>query len=608
MVNLPWFFVMNDCDYVVLAIMRNSGNSADPMTRFSDHPIIRSLDHRISRSSRYWLWLVLFMLLLARTVSAQSKPAADLIITNAKIWTVDKTRPQAESLAVLRDRIVAVGSAAEVDAWHGPQTKISDAQGKLLLPGFNDAHVHFVDGGDHLQAVQLKDADSPEEFARRIGQRAKTTPKGEWIIGGDWDEQRWSPPNLPAKELVDPVTPNTPVWVNRYDGHESLANSVTLRLANITAKTPDPPGGQIVRDAQGNPTGVLRDAAQDLVFKIMPPMSHAHRLRAIRQALEHAASLGVTSIQDMNPPYADVAAYAELQEQGALTLRIYVAPMETNWKDQAKIGLRHAQGTPFLRMGAVKGYADGSLGSETAYFFDSYTDAPNTRGLLSDEMHPPSAMRQRLQGADAAGLQLCVHAIGDQGISMILDIFEQIEKANGKRDRRWRIEHSQHLAAKDFVRYAQLGVIASVQPYHAIDDGRWAEKRIGPDRIKRTYAFRTLLNSGVRLAFGTDWYVAPLSPVWGIYAAVTRATLDGKNPSGWVPEQKLTVAEAVEAYTIGSAYAEFQEKEKGSITPGKLADFVVLSDDIFKIPPAAIKNVKVEATFLGGKVVYGGLE
>lgn len=553
-------------------------------------------------------FIFLLATLLPCCLSAQSKPAADLIITNAKIWTVDKARPEAESLAVLRDRIVAVGSSAEVDAWHGPQTRIIDAQGKLLLPGFNDAHVHFVDGGDHLQQVQLKDAASPQEFARRIEQRAKTTPKGEWITGGDWDEQRWSPPDLPTKELVDPVTPNTPVWVNRYDGHESLANSVTLKLANITAKTPDPPGGQIVRDAQGNPTGILRDAAQDLVFKVMPPMSHAHRMRAIHQALEHAASLGVTSVQDMNPAYADVAAYSELQELGALTTRIYVAPMETGWKDQAKVGLRHAQGTAFLRMGAVKGYADGSLGSETAYFFDPYTDDPKSRGLLSEEMHPPSAMRQRLTGADAVGLQLCIHAIGDQGISMILDIFEQIEKANGKRDRRWRIEHSQHLAAKDFARYARLGVIASVQPYHAIDDGRWAEKRIGPDRIKRTYAFRTLLSNGVRLAFGTDWSVAPLSPVWGIYAAVTRATLDGKNPGGWLPEQKLTVAESVEAYTLGSAYAEFQEKEKGSITPGKLADFVILSDDIFRIPPAAIKDVKVEATFVGGKVVYGGME
>lgn len=546
--------------------------------------------------------------LAGSTGYAQSKPSADLIITNAKIWTVDKTRPNADALAVLGERIVAVGSAAEVDAWHGPQTKVLDAQGKLLLPGFNDAHVHFVDGGDHLQEVQLKDAATPEEFARRIGERAKSTPKGEWVTGGDWDEQKWSPPSLPAKELIDPVTPSTPVWVNRYDGHESLANSVTLRLAGITAKTPDPPGGEIVHDAQGNPTGVLKDAAQDLVVKVMPPMTPAHRMRAIHQAMDHAASVGVTSVQDMNPSYDDVKAYSELEEKGALSVRIYAAPLETGWRDQAKIGIRHAFGTPLLRMGAVKGYADGSLGSETAYFFDPYTDAPGKHGLLSDEMHPVSAMQQRLRGADAAGLQLCVHAIGDRAISMTLDIFTQIEKANGKRDRRWRIEHSQHMAAKDFARYARLGVIASVQPYHAIDDGRWAESRIGPDRIKRTYAFRTFLDNGVHLAFGTDWSVAPLSPMWTIYAAVTRATLDGKNPDGWIPEQKLTVAEAIEAYTMGSAYAEFQEKEKGSITPGKLADFVILSDDIFKIPPAAIRNVKIEATFLGGKLVYGGLE
>lgn len=542
------------------------------------------------------------------SMAAQNKPAADLIITNAKIWTVDKARPQAEALAIVGERIVAVGSAAEMDVWHGPQTKVVDAQGRLLLPGFNDAHVHFVDGGEHLQEVQLKDTTTPKEFAERIAQRARKTSKGEWVTGGDWDEQKWSPADLPTRELIDPVTPNTPVFVNRYDGHESLANSVALQLATITSKTPAPPGGEIIHDAQGNPTGVLRDAAQDLVAKVMPPLSHARRMRAIRQAMDYAASLGVTSVQDMNPSYDDVKAYSELQEKGQLTLRIYVAPMETEWKDQAKIGVRHAFGTPLLRMGAVKGYADGSLGSETAYFFDAYTDNPKSHGLLSAEMHPASAMLQRLRSADAAGLQICIHAIGDRAISMTLDMFEQIEKSNGKRDRRWRIEHSQHMAAKDFARYAQLNVIASVQPYHAIDDGRWAEKRIGPERIKRTYAFRTFTENGVRLAFGTDWSVAPLSPMWTIYAAVTRATLDGKNPDGWIPEQKLTVAEAVEAYTMGSAYAEFQEKDKGSITAGKLADFVVLSDDIFHIPPSQIKNVKVEATYLGGKLVYGGFE
>ncbi|MBZ5522303.1 MAG: amidohydrolase [Acidobacteriia bacterium] len=555
---------------------------------------------------RKTIYLFLCVLLVVCCAHAQ-KPAAHLIVTNAKIWTVDPSKPQAEALAVWRDRIVAVGTNAEVNAWRGPFTKVYDAHGALLLPGFNDAHVHFVDGGDHLKQVQLKDTKTPQEFARRIAERAALTPKGEWVTGGDWDEQQWTPANLPTKELIDPVAPDTPVWVNRYDGHESLANSVLLKMAGIDSKTPDPPGGEIVHDAQGNPTGVLRDAAQSLVDKIAPPITHEHRMRALHQALENAASVGVTSVQDMNPAYEDIAAYAEVAEQGRLTVRIYAAPYETGWKDLAKIGLRRGFGGPFLRMGAVKGYADGSLGSETAYFFEPFTDAPQTRGLLSDEMHPPEAMEQRLQAADAAGLQLCIHAIGDQAISMTLDIFEQIEKANGKRDRRWRIEHSQHMAEKDFARYARLGVIASVQPYHAIDDGRWAEKRIGPDRIKRTYAFRTFLDHGVRLAFGTDWSVAPLSPMWSIYAAVTRATLDGKAPNGWVPEQKLTVAEAVEAYTMGSAYAEFQENEKGSITPGKLADFVVLSEDIFKIAPAAIKDVKVKATFVGGKVVYGEL-
>src|SRR5437764_2185954 len=367
------------------------------ITRSPDHPITRFSLPRVS-------CFLVCLLVLCSYARSQGKPAADLIITNAKIWTVDKSHPQAEALAVLRDRIVAVGSSTEVDAWHGPQTKILDAQGKLLLPGFNDAHVHFVDGGDHLQQVQLKDAASPQEFARRIAERAKTAAKGEWVTGGDWDEQKWSPPNLPTKELIDPVTASVPVWVNRYDGHESLANSVALQLAGVSSKTPNPPGGEIVHDAQGSPTGILRDAAQDLVAKVMPPMSHAHRMKAIHQALEHAASLGVTSVQDMNPAYEDVNAYSELQEQGRLTTRIYVAPLETGWRDQAKLGVRHGFGPDFLRMGAVKGYADGSLGSETAYFFEPYNDAPGQHGLLSDERHPTSAMLQRLKAADAAGL------------------------------------------------------------------------------------------------------------------------------------------------------------------------------------------------------------
>jgi predicted amidohydrolase YtcJ len=546
----------------------------------------------------------LFVLFTLRSAAAQSKPAADLIIRNAKVWTVDKDHPTAQAVAVLGDRIVAVGSNADVEAWHGAHTRTVDASGKLLLPGFNDSHVHFVDGGLSLDSVQLNDATSATEFARRIGEQARKTPKGEWVTSGDWDETKWTPPAMPTRELIDPLTPNTPVFLSRYDGHMALANSVTLRLAGITAKTPDPPGGVIVRDAEGNPTGALKDAAMDYVYKIAPPLSHDKRLRAIKRALAHAASLGVTSVQHMNPEYADVAVYAELLERGELTARIYAAPLITGVDDQVKIGVRHAFGGPFLRIGALKAYADGSLGSSTAYFFEPFSNQPNNHGLLSDEMHPVSLMRDRMMKADASGLQLCTHAIGDQGISTILDLYSEIVKAHGESDRRFRIEHAQHMAAKDFDRFAQLHVIASMQPYHAIDDGRWAEERIGHDRSSRTYAFRTFLNHGVRLAFGTDWNVAPLNPMLGLYAAVTRATLDGKNPDGWFPEQKLSIAEAVEAYTMGSAYAEFQEKDKGSITPGKLADMVLLSDDVFAIEPVKIREVKILTTWVGGQIVW----
>jgi hypothetical protein len=535
---------------------------------------------------------------------AQLKPGADLIITNAKIWTVDKAHPTAQAVAVLGERIVAVGSNAEVEAWRGPQTHIIDAGGKLLLPGFNDAHVHFITGGMQLDSVQLTDATSKEEFARRIGERAKVTPKGEWVLNGDWDETNWNPPVLPTKELIDPLTPDTPVFVSRHDGHMVLANSLALKLAGITAQTPDPPGGVIVRDAQGNPTGALKDAAMDMAARAIPPLSHNQRLHAANRAMNHALSLGLTSVQNMNPDYADIAVYNEMLDRGELKIRIYAAPLITGVDDQAKIGIRRAFGGPFLRIGAVKAFADGSLGSRTAYFFEPYLDEPNARGLLSDEMHPISLMRDRMMEADDAGIQICTHAIGDEAISTTLDLYADIAKAHGEADRRFRIEHAQHMAAKDFDRFAQLHVIASVQPYQAIDDGRWAETRIGHDRASRTYAFRTFLNHGVRLAFGTDWDVVPLDPIQTLYAAVTRATLDGKNPNGWFPEQKLTVAEAIEAYTMGSAYAEFQEREKGSITPGKLADMVLLSQDIFSIPPEKIRDTKVLKTFVGGKLVW----
>ena len=528
---------------------------------------------------------------------------ADLIITNARVYTVDRARPSAEAIAIKGDRILAVGTRAEVDPWRGATTRTIDAGGRLVLPGFDDAHIHFLMGALQLTNVDLKDASSPEEFARRIAARAKSAP-GDWVQGGNWDEQAWTPAHLPTRELIDKVTPETPVFVGRYDGHMALANSVALKLAGVSAKTPDPPGGAIVRDSAGNPTGVLKDAAMAQVDKVIPPPTSEQRLRAIRLALQHMAELGVTSVQAMSVSWEDLDAWARLAAAGELTVRVYAAPLEAEWIERAARGSARNFNGPFLKTAAVKGFADGSLGSATAYFFQPYTDAPGTSGLLSDEMQPLEGMRSRLAQADRAGKQLCIHAIGDRAISMVLDLFSDVERANGTRDRRFRIEHAQHVAPADFERFAALNVIASVQPYHAIDDGRWAEKRIGRERAKTTYPFRSFLDHRVRLAIGTDWPVAPLDPMLGLYAATTRATLDGRNPGGWVPEQKISVAEAIEGYTMASAYAEFAEKEKGSITPGKLADLVVLSDDVLRIDPASIRNVKVQMTMVGGKIVY----
>jgi hypothetical protein len=550
--------------------------------------------------------LLMFALVGLAAACRNGVPAmmADLVIINAKVWTGVPSRPEAEAVAIAGGRVAAVGTTAEVSAWRGPATRVIDAGGARVLPGFNDSHVHFLGGGLQLDNVDLRRAPSPQEFASLIGERAKKTPTGEWVLGGDWDDQLWDPPVLPTRQLIDPVSPATPVFVNRFDGHMAVANAVALKLAGVTAATPDPPGGVIVRDGAGNPTGLLKDAAMGLVNKVIPPITPARRAQALARALEHAASLGVTSVRDMGPDAGDLSAYADFAESGRLTVRISAAPSQLQWADQAKLGIRPGFGTPFFRLGAIKGFADGSLGSTTAYFFEPYTDAPATRGLVADEMIPIEGMRERLAGADAAGIQLCIHAIGDQAISMVLDLFADVAKANGVRDRRFRIEHAQHVAPKDFDRFASLGVVAAVQPYHAIDDGRWAERRIGPERIKTTYAFRTFLDKGVRLALGSDWPVAPLNPILGIYAAVTRATLDGKNPDGWVPAQKISVEDAVRGYTAGSAYAEFAEAEKGTLAPGALADIVVLSDDIFAIAPALIREVKVRTTIVGGRVVY----
>jgi predicted amidohydrolase YtcJ len=528
---------------------------------------------------------------------------ADLIIINANVHTMDGNQPTAPAIAVLGNRIVAVGDNDEIKQLAGSTTTSIDAEGLLVLPGFNDAHVHFMSGGFQLSSVDLRDADTPHEFARRIRDFSRTNPSGRWITGGDWDHERWPDAKLPTKELIDEFTRETPVFVNRLDCHMALANSLVLKLAGVTRDTKDPDGGVIVRDVTGEPTGVLKDAALNLIWKVFPPRSFDERLAAARAATNYAASLGVTSVQDMSAG-ADVGVYQTLLDRGQLKTRIYAVWPLPNWESLAQTGVRAHFGSAMLRTGGLKGFADGSLGSTTALFFDPYLDEPNTCGIPSDEMFPDGVMLERVRGAGRAGLQILIHAIGDRANDEVLSIYEEVEKETGNGDRRFRIEHAQHLRPQDIPRFARDKVIASMQPYHAIDDGRWAEKRIGAQREVTTYAFRSLLDSGAMLAFGTDWTVAPLNPLKSIYAAVTRRTLDGKHPNGWIPEQKISVEETVHAYTLGSAFAEFQENEKGIIAPGRLADIVMLSHDIFKIDSREIEKTQVLMTIMDGRLVY----
>lgn len=531
---------------------------------------------------------------------AAQKLTAELIVVNANVRTMDNRAPRAEAFAVLGGKIAALGSSAEIRQLAGAKTKTIDAAGRLVLPGFNDAHVHFLDGGAGLSSVDLRDAKTPREFVERIKNFASKLPKGRWILNGNWDHENWTPNNLPTAAMIDAATPDNPVFINRLDGHMALANSQALKLAGVDKSTAEVEGGEIVRDAAGVPTGVLKDAAMNYVYRVIPPFTFAEKMEYLQAATDYAASLGVTSVQDMSAG-TDVGVYQELLRQGKLKTRVYAVSTLSDWQRWQRAGVRAAFGGDMLRVGGLKGFADGSLGSTTAWFYEPYLDKPDSRGLASDEI---PKMYDNVSSADKAELQIMIHAIGDRGNDEVLKIFERVSQENGARDRRFRIEHAQHLNEGLIKRFAAGKVIASMQPFHAIDDGRWAYKRLDEKRLKATYAFRSLLDAGATLAFGTDWFVAPLNPMLGIYAAATRRTLDDKNPNGWIPEQKITVEEAVRAYTLGSAFAEFQEDRKGSIAVGKLADFVVLSTDIFTLNPTEIRNVKVLTTVMDGKIVY----
>jgi predicted amidohydrolase YtcJ len=542
----------------------------------------------------------LFPGLSAVTISAQTI-YADLVVLNANVRTGDKSRPAAEAIAVSGNRIVAIGNTAEIRKLAGPATRRIDAGGKTVIAGFNDAHVHFMETGQQLSSVDLRDARSPEEFVRRIRDFASRLPKGRWILGGQWDHENWTPNRLPTAEMIDAVTPDNPVFINRLDGHMALANSLAMRLAKIDRTTKDVEGGEIVRDAEGNPTGIFKDTAMGYIERIIPDPTFEEKLEYAQAMSDYAASLGVTSVQDMSAG-TDVGVYQELLRRGTLKTRIYACSPLADYERWKRTGIHFAFGGAMLRVGCLKGFTDGSLGSTTAWFFKPYLDAPNTSGLPRADV--TTTMEGNIIEADKAKLQVNIHAIGDRANATILDFYETVEKINGKRDRRFRIEHAQHLRQEDIPRFGRLGVIASMQPFHVIDDGRWAWKRLDAERLKGTYAFRSLLDSGAVIAFGSDSPVAPLNPLLGVYGAVTRRTLDDKNPDGWIPEQKITVGEAVRAFTWGSAYAEFQEKMKGTLIPGMLADFVILSEDIFTIDPVKIKDVKVVTTVVDGKVVY----
>ena len=544
---------------------------------------------------------VLSLYVFAFAALGQTIPA-DVVVTNANVHTGVVERPKIRAFAVKGRKIAAVGTDAEMKLLIGPRTKHIDAGGKTIIAGFNDAHVHFMETGYQLASVDLRDAKTPQEFVARIKAFAAKLPKGRWITGGQWDHENWTPNNLPTASLIDAATPDNPVFINRLDGHMAVANSLAIKLAGVDRNTKDVAGGEIVRDSAGNPAGVFKDAAMTYIESKIPAATFEQRLEAAQAATDHAASVGVTSVQDMSPNGTEIGVYQELLRRGTLKTRVYNCSPLGDYKRWANTGVRHAFGDPMLRVGCLKGYADGSLGSTTAWFFEAYLDAPNSTGLAMADV--TTTMRQDIENADKAGLQVRIHAIGDRANATILDHYSAVEKANGNHERRFTIEHAQHMRMEDLKRFAGQKVVASMQPFHIIDDGRWAWKRLDEKRLKGTYAFRTILDSGGVLAFGSDSPVAPLNPLFGVYGAVTRRTLDDKNPTGWIPEQKISVEETVKAFTWGSAYAEFQEKEKGTLDVGKLADFVILSDDIFKIDPVKIRDVTVLKTVVDGKIVF----
>src|SRR5690606_27806021 len=476
------------------------------------------------------------------------EPPVSLAVVNARVWTADPSRPWADAIAVRGDRLAAVSSSAEVRKLAGSSARVIDARGAFLAPGFIDSHVHFLQGGFRLGWVQLRNAGTREEFVRRIAEQAQKLPPGSWILGGDWDHESWGG-ELPDKRWIDAVTPENPVWVTRLDGHMALANSAALAAAGIASQVADPDGGQVVRDEAGDLTGVLKDLAMSLVARVVPQPDETTEDAALAAAMSHVAAQGVTTVHNMGT-WEELAVFQRAHDAGALRTRIRAAIPLDAWPRLRDVIAERGRGDEWLSIGSVKGFVDGSLGSHTAAFLEPYADAPGDTGLLV--LHPDEMLSLQCD-ADAAGLQLIMHAIGDRAVRLELDVLEHVLKSNGPRDRRWRIEHAQHVAKADRARFGELQVIASVQPYHLSDDARWAERVIGSERLDEAYSFRSLKESGARLAFGSDWFVAPPTPLEGIYSAVTRFPHDGSRES-WGADERLTVEDSLQAYTRDAAW------------------------------------------------------
>lgn len=536
--------------------------------------------------------------------------AADLVLRGGRVFLADSAGTVAEAVAVRDGRVLAAGSTRDISRLIGAGTETVDLAGRLVTPGFNDAHLHFASGGASLLAADLLGTTSLAEIERRVADAAAKLRPGEWVLGRGWDHTRLPPAELgpggwPTRSILDRAAPRNPVLLGRVDGHTSWANVEALRLAGIDRRTPDPAGGEIVRGPDGEATGILKESAAGLVERIVPEPTPAQVRRSVGAAMELASRVGVTSVQT-SATAGDVRVYKELRDRDSLRVRVYAwHPLErATIEDFRALGLTAAQGDAWLRVGMVKGYADGTLGSRTAAMLEPFTDDPHTRGL---PQYTDAQLDSLVTTADAAGLQVILHAIGDAANRQALDAFERAMRRNPAHPRRHRIEHAQVLDSADIPRFRRLGVIASMQPTHATSDMRWVATRIGQARAAEgAYVWRSLLRAGATVAFGTDFPVEPLAPVQGIYSAVTRQSREepGTPPGGWLPEQRLSRAEAIRLYTAASAYAEWEEARKGTLEPGMLADLVVWDRDLLTVPPAEILQAEPVLTVVGGRAVF----